>query len=367
MKYLQFIYAKLRNDRLLTSLILALLLLLLMMPTEIKSLHQLVDWKTIAILTGLMLLSRGLEYSGALSFAGDWLLSRTHTQRQLAFSIIIFSALLAAIVTNDVALFIVVPLTILIGRYADIPVGKLIIFEALAVNAGSAISPIGNPQNLYLWQLSGDGFLAFTLEMLPIAFAMLCIVLLLASIAFNGKRIEIAQHQSKRLLSKPLFLIVSISYPIFLLVVEQGFAVIAAIMVLILFLILWRKLLLTVDWLILLVFVLMFIVLGLLAKLPAMTNLVDNLMDLPGAEITTSILLSQVISNVPATLFLSQFSDQWYALAWGVNIGGFGLAIGSLANLIALRLGKEYKIFWNFHLWSMPCLFLSMLICFILL
>lgn len=105
---------------------------------------------------------------------------------------------------------------------------------------------------------------------------------------------------------------------------------------------------------------LMFVNLGLLARLPFMPPLVDVLLALPGADIAGAVVLSQVISNVPATIFLAEFSDHWYALAWGANVGGFGLAIGSLANLIALRLGRQPGLWLAFHGWSLLMLLISL-------
>ncbi|MFP1451784.1 SLC13 family permease [Escherichia coli] len=78
---------------------------------------------------------------------------RFATERRLAMFMVLAAALLSTFLTNDVALFIVVPLTITLKRLCEIPVNRLIIFEALAVNAGSLLTPIGNPQNILIWML----------------------------------------------------------------------------------------------------------------------------------------------------------------------------------------------------------------------
>src|SRR5690606_34754647 len=116
-----------------------------------------VHWQTLAALTGFLVLSRGLEDSGALARCGVWLMGRFRTERSLALALVVFSWLLAAVVTNDVALFIVVPLTVALAAVVPVPLGRLVIFQALAVNVGSALTPIGNPQNLFLWQTRGVG------------------------------------------------------------------------------------------------------------------------------------------------------------------------------------------------------------------
>jgi len=356
---LRHFLSRVSEDLLLLCLLLALVPLLLLMPDKLTSLPQLVDWKTVAALAGLMVLSRGLEESGYLVWSGRWLLTRIHGERLLALVIVIFSALLAALVTNDVALFIVVPLTLGLRRMADLPIGRLIIFEALAVNAGSTLSPIGNPQNLFIWQAYGSSFLEFTLTMLPLGLLLTLLLVVLIPFAFPAQRITLnldtdAVTTDKRLLRLTLPL-----YPLFLIATDLGHAVIAALAVVALFLLTFRHVLRGVDWLLLLVFVLMFIDLGLLASLPLVRELAGGLDALPGGIFAAAILGSQVISNVPAAIFLQGFTDQWQALAWGVSVGGFGLAIGSLANLIALRLARQKGLWIEFHAWSIPVLLLS--------
>ncbi len=361
MQLLRFVYSRLTEDLLLLALLLGFALLAVFTSIEWQQLPGLVDWHTIAILAGLMVLSRGLEDSGALVRVGHWLLGHMHTERQLALAIVLFAALLSAVITNDVALFIVVPLTLSLSRLASLPVGRLIIFQALAVNAGSAVSPIGNPQNLYLWQRSGDSFFTFMGQMLPIAAWILVALLLLTALAFTGRRVDIHIHAGSHPVRRELLRVSLMCFPLFLLLVEWGLISIAVAGVLALYMLFWRRVLQGVDWLILLIFVLMFINLGLLARLPFMPPLVDTLLALPGAEITGAVALSQVISNVPATIFLAEFSDHWYALAWGANVGGFGLVIGSLANLIALRLGRQPGLWLPFHGWSVVMLLASLL------
>lgn len=361
MKLLRYVCSRLTEDLLLLALVLGFGLLMLITPVQWHLLPELVEWHTIAILAGLMVLSRGLEDSGALARAGRWLLVRSHSERRLAQVLVLFSALLSAVITNDVALFIVVPLTVSLGRMAKLPVGRLIIFEALAVNAGSAVSPIGNPQNLYLWQLSGDSFLNFLWQMLPIATWMLLILLVITTAAFSGTKVDVDQKVAQTAIDPWLFRLSLLCYPVFLLLVEFGQTAVAVTGVMVLFLLCWRRVLISVDWLILLIFVLMFIDLGLVAQLPVMAQVAQWLLGLPGAEITGAALLSQIISNVPAAIFLANFSEQWYWLAWGLNAGGFGLAIGSLANLIALRLSRQKGLWLAFHAWSLPMLAISLL------
>jgi Na+/H+ antiporter NhaD/arsenite permease-like protein len=319
-------------------------------------LDRLVHWDTIGALAGLMVLSRGLEDSGYLFRAGRWLLARVHSERTLALMLVLFAAALSAVVTNDVTLFIVVPLTLGLSSVASLPVGRLVVFEALAVNAGSTLSPVGNPQNLYLWQIADVPFLEFCLAMAPLAAALTALLVVLIPFAFAGGRIEVAERLADPPPRRALLWLSLALYPAFLVCAELDLAVAAASAIVVLYAAVARAVLREVDWILLAVFVLMFVDLGLLAGIPAVAAGAADLVQLPGGMLTAGVVASQLISNVPAAIFLAGFSDDWRALAWGVSVGGFGFAIGSMANLIALRLARQPGLWRVFHAWSIPVL-----------
>jgi di/tricarboxylate transporter len=151
---------------------------------------SLVDWPTIAALTGLLVLTKGLEASGSLNRLGVWLIGFMATERTAALCLVLAAALLSTVLTNDVALFVVVPLTRVLCSLTGMPATKLIIFEALAVNAGSALTPVGNPQNLFLWQLSGVSFGEFNLHMLPLVTLLMVLLLTLTACVFRGHSVS---------------------------------------------------------------------------------------------------------------------------------------------------------------------------------
>ena len=353
----------LREEWLLVVLLAALPGLLLLVPPEASGgpagLVALVDWKTVGALAGLMVLSRGLEVSGLIDRAGRALVRRLGTERGLAVALVVFAAALSAVVTNDVALFVTVPLTLGLARRVALPVGRLVIFQALAVNAGSAASPVGNPQNLFLWQASGVGYGEFLMAMLPLAGAMLALLLALVPLGFRARPVSVPQTDSPLPLDRPLAAVSLAAYPVFLWLVNAGLAVPAAGAAVAAFALAHRPVLRGLDWPLLAVFVLMFVDLGLLARLPVLAEAVPAALELPGGAYLLGAALSQVISNVPAAIFLAPFTEDWRALAWGVSVGGFGLAIGSLANLIALRLARAPGLWGQFHLWSLPMLALA--------
>ena len=345
----------LRRDYLLWALLAALALFSAWHPAGVSGYPSLVDWPTIATLTGLLLLTAGIEASGCLHQLAGRILRLIPNERRLALFLLSTSALLAAVLTNDIALFIVVPLTLGLQQYAELPVRRLIIFEALAVNTGSMLTPIGNPQNIFLWQTSGVHFLTFIAGMGPPVLIAAIFLLGFTFCAFRPRPLhlhglEIAVPVQRLLLYVSLLLFVP-----FLVLADLRHVGIALLIVAIVFLSLFRKALHHLDWPLLLVFVLMFVDLRLVAELPWVRAVVGGLdFAHPLTLYSTGALLSQVMSNVPATILLSQYSHDWRSLAWGADVGGFGLVIGSMASLIALRLGRQPGGFWAFHAWSLP-------------
>lgn len=349
------------NDPMLLSMSILWVVLCWLEPQSLSEMADRVHWTTLAVLTGLMLLSRVLELSGYLTLWGRQLLALLSGERRLAVGLILFSGLLSAIVTNDVALFIVVPLTLSLAGMATLPIERLIVFEALAVNAGSSLSPIGNPQNLYLWQLSGIRFGDFLWVMLPLGVGLMLLLLLLVPLAFPKASIhlEAVSAITAKRRRTPLWAAL-IGYPLFLIAVDMGWALPALVGVLLAMLWVARRAVFSIDWLLLIVFVLMFVNLSVIGELSVVQQFVHSMRQWPGGDVSVGVLLSQVVSNVPATLLLAQQSE-WQPLAWGVSVGGFGLAIGSMANLIALRLARQPGIWKEFHYWSLPMLGLGWL------
>jgi Na+/H+ antiporter NhaD/arsenite permease-like protein len=354
------ILERLRQDRLLMILVLLCLGLSLLHPGEVASYPQRVDWPTIAALAGLLLLTTGLEECGFLQRSAFELVTRMHTERQLALFLVLASALLASVLTNDIALFIVVPLTLGLRGMATLPTSRLVIFEALAVNAGSVLTPLGNPQNLFLWHRSGVEFHAFVAAMLPLALILLAVLLLFTIQAFAPVRIETHEDVEAPALNRRLLATSLALYPAFVVLLDLHRPLWALALVVGVFLVGARRVLRQVDWALIAVFVLMFIDLRLIAELEPVRRLVEAVgLDYPLTLYALGVLSSQLISNVPAAILLAEHSANWRVIAWAVDVGGFGFLVGSLANLIALRLLGDRSAWWRFHLYSLPFLAVS--------
>lgn len=352
--------AALKRDRLFWLLLLVLAALTLAQPQKLGDYPSLVDWPTMAALTALLALTQAVESSGALSRLGRWLVARLSTERVAAMGLVTASALLSTLLTNDVALFVIVPLTLGLCRISSLPATKLIVFEALAVNAGSALTPIGNPQNLFLWQLSQVSFAEFTWHMTPLVAVLFTLLLGLTALVFRRTPLNITAPDLAPALDRPLLGVALALYGPFLWVTDRGDAAWGCAVVVGVLLLMRPRVLARVDWGLLLVFALMFIDLRLIAGLDAVRGAMRSLgLADPQKLYAVGIAASQLISNVPATIALAEYSRDWRVMAYAVNVGGFGVVVGSLANLIALRMAADARAWLSFHLYAVPCLLVA--------
>ncbi|ELI8169280.1 SLC13 family permease [Yersinia enterocolitica] len=356
------------KDRLLHILLILGIGLTALMPAKISAFPQFIDWTTIVTLLGLMLLTKGVEVSGYFDFIGRKIINTLLTERHLALFLVLSAAVLSSFLTNDVALFIIVPLILTLKKISALPVSRLIIFSALAVNAGSLLTPIGNPQNILLWSRSELSFIGFTRQMAPLAATILLTLLAVTWWRFPARKISkqasspVYPYQSRLLLSCLAL------YVIFIICVDFGWAGYGLLVVFAGLLLLARRVLLAIDWSLIVVFMAMFIDVRLLTELPGLQSLFGEIKTLSAAAAyILGIGLSQVISNVPATILLLNYLPSSALVAYAVNIGGFGFALGSMANLIALRMAGEPAIWLKFHAYSLPFLLWSGLVGWLLL
>src|ERR1700722_14854592 len=343
------------KEPVLSVLVVALIALQCLHPRPWLTLPGLVDWQTVLTLAGLLILTKAIELSGVLMWMAHRVIHYIHSERALAFLLIGLAAALSTLLTNDVALFVVVPLTLSLHELATLPIRRLVIFIALAVNAGLILTPLGNPQNLFLWQTSGVSFGRFVWALLPLCAVLMAMLYALAAVMFHNRPLDLSGDTEAHSIDIPLCTVAGIAFIAFVILADAHYAGIGLVAVALGFLLWRRQVVLKIDWLLLLIFVLMFIVLRSVAALPWVHHAIASLgLDSPLKAYAAGAVLSQGISNVPAAIMLAEFSKNWRALAFGVSVGGFGIAIGSLANLIVVRLSGERGMWGPFHLISIP-------------
>lgn len=319
------------------------------------ALPRLVDWPTVMTLAGLLMLTKAIELSGLLMWLAHRVVHHVRSERTLACLLIGLAVVLSMLVTNDVALFVVVPLVLSLHALTPLPVKRLTIFLALAVNAGSILTPLGNPQNLFLWQVGGVSFGGFVWALAPLCAVLTALLYGLTWFAFKPRPLDLSGDAVKERVDRAYAGVAAVLFVAFVLLADSHHAGIGLAGVAGGFLLWRRDAVLKIDWALLLIFVLMFIVLRSVAALGWVHETVAHLgLQTPLRAYVAGAVLSQGISNVPAAIMLAEFTKDWQALAYGVSVGGFGIAIGSLANLIAVRLSKARGVWLPFHLVSIP-------------
>ena len=279
------------------------------------------DELEVVLLLGLLFASvRGLEQSGLM----DRIARRLERGRHVAPKLVFATFVLAALVTNDVALVVVVPLTL--GLKTE-DRAALVMLEAFAANAGSALTPIGNPQNLYLYWHYGLDPLPFVTTIAPFSLGLLAVLLL----AVLGRPGEAAGKARPRVTVRRSALLYLGLLGVLVGVVLRLLPFATAWVVAVVLVVAGRDALARVDYALLATFMAFFALVDQLGRL-----LVPQLKHV-GHVFTAAALTSQLLGNVPTAALLAEFTSRWPALLWGVSVGGFGSLVASFANLIAWR------------------------------
>lgn len=302
-----------------------------------------IDWRVLGILLSLMIVMAGLQRNGMFDEIGVWLLSRTKNTAQLTAVLVFLCFFSSMFITNDVALITFVPFAVLTLRKCkqERLMVLVIVLQTIGANLGSMFTPIGNPQNLYLYQVSGMGLGEFLLFMLPYT-AVSGLLLLITIFVLSARKRKISLEDCSFQTEKASCdgkknIIYLVLFLLCLLVVARllpYYLVLAVVLVTVL--IVDREVLKTVDYCLLFTFIAFFIFTGNLGSLPAFRTALEKIVE--GRELLVGILASQCISNVPAALLLSGFTGNVKGLLLGVNIGGLGTLIASMASLISYKI-----------------------------
>ena len=335
------------------------------------------DYRTLALLFCLMMVVAGFQSLGIFTLLGKLLLRKAGSSRGISILLVLLCFFCSMIITNDVTLITFVPFTLLVFRmvHREERVLKIVVLETIAANLGSMATPIGNPQNIYLHSVSGMGMKEFLLAVLP--YAGISLVLLLVALfvekdeplagAADGLEDKSPGSQDgiamRRMLTGvvPYLLLLLLSLLVVFRILPYGVALIVTAVVVF---VVNRRLYRSLDWFLLLTFLCFFIFIGNMKRIPEVSDFLMTVLE--GRELWLGILVSQVISNVPAAILLSGFTDHFAPLLTGVNLGGLGTLIASLASLISFRFyAREYpdqkgKFLGVFTLWNVGFLLILM-------
>ena len=328
-----------------------------------------IDWDVLMLLFSLMAVVASFKACGVFDRVSGAIMKRTSDTRMLGLLLTLACFFFSMVVTNDVALITFVPLTV--GMLSSAPPMTLIYvisLETVAANLGSMATPIGNPQNLYLYSAYSMNFGEFAGAIVPLT-ALSLVLLVIACIFVKKQPVKMGEGKTSdgpawKLAVNTALLVLCLLTVFRVLPKWLACAVVAVWM-----LIFDRKILAKVDYALLGTFACFFIFVGNLSRLDAVSAFMQSVIS--GREMTAGILASQVISNVPAALMLSGFTTDGISLMRGVNIGGLGTLIASLASLISFKaymqapgakLGKYMAVFTVMNVIFLAILWLAALI-----
>ena len=308
-----------------------------LVPPDGEYLHY-IDFRVLCLLLCLMAVVAGFKSVGAFQWLTCQLLRRIRGGRILSLTLVLLPFFCSMLVTNDVALLVFVPFTLgLLSQLgcagAIIPI---LVLQTIAANLGSMATPVGNPQNLFLYAAFELGIGEFFGVVLPLT-AVSLVCLAAASLPVLPKQLPKQKLEDAKIRSGKQLVLYAALFVLCLLTVFRvvPYQITTAVLVAVLFFV-NRKLLKEIDYMLLLTFICFFVVSENLGRVEAVREFLQNL--LGKNTLLTAVGASQVISNVPAAVLLSGFTGSWADLLAGVNIGGLGTPIASLASLITLKL-----------------------------
>lgn len=329
------------------------------------------DYRTLALLFCFMIIVAGFRWLGVFSLLGETLLKKASSLRNLSVLMVLLCFFSSMIITNDVTLITFVPFTILVFQMIrrEDRILRIVVLETIAANLGSMATPIGNPQNLYLYSMSGVTLGEFVLAVLPYAgfslILLVCILLTEKNETLEGISVK---DQKKVQIGKVLPQLLAFAF-LLLLCLLVVFRILPYIPVLICVagavLVVNRTLFGKVDYFLLLTFLCFFVFIGNMKRIPEINNALASFVQ--GKELWAGILTSQIISNVPAAILLAGFAGNFSLLITAVNLGGLGTLVASLASLISFKFyaveypQKKGSFIKVFTVWNL--IFLGILTC----
>lgn len=306
-------------------------------PPDKEYLHY-IDFRVLCLLLCLMAVVAGFKSVGTFKWLTWQLLRKITSGRILGVTLVLLPFFCSMLVTNDVALIVFIPFTLMLLTQLGYEkrIIAVTVMQTIAANLGSMATPVGNPQNLYLYaayNLSAGDFFSVTLPLTVVSF----IVLTISGLSLLPKELPDQQLEKEAISSPKHLLIYVFLFGICLLTVFRVVPYPVTTAITIAVLILTNKALLKeIDFLLLLTFVCFFTVSENLGRVETIRTFLQQLLE--SSTLLTAVGTSQIISNVPAAVVLSPFTNQWQELLAGVNIGGLGTPIASLASLITMKL-----------------------------
>jgi len=297
-----------------------------------------IDFRVLSILFCMMLVISELVLLGIFDRLTAKLLSKVNSSRFVSLILVWLSFFLGMIMTNDVTLVTLVPFAILLLKSFDDRKNLTftLILMTVATNLGSMQTPIGNPQNIYLYNHYNMQMWEFIKLMLPYSLCSLALVTAAVFVLCKDMKMQHKFESEKKPLSVPKLIICIVLFAASMLVVARvvEYYIVLAVLIVVM-LIMDRKAFKNVDYALLITFVFFFVFVGNMGRIDVVYDTMSSIIS--KSTTVTAIAASQVISNVPTALLMSAFTDNGRSLVIGTNLGGLGTLIASMASLITYK------------------------------
>ncbi len=314
-----------------------------------------IDYRTLAILFCLMTIVACFRNMGVFDWFAQKMLLQVKSMAGIVTVLVMLSFFLSMLITNDVALITFVPLAIIVFQNVEKHIRNhwmmfCIVLQTVAANLGSMLTPIGNPQNLFLYGKAIEtgkmrGIVDFIKLMLPysilsLVMLLLCIVVMKCVfqndiVDYDNNNFSVKKEQLEKKQKEYIFIYAFLFVVSFMAVAHKIHYLIPFFLVLVYTGARNRQILKQVDYTLLATFIALFIFIGNLGRIPQFRDGLSYFID--GRTMFTAVLASQVMSNVPAAVLLEKFTNDIPGLIVGTNLGGLGTLIASMASLISFK------------------------------
>jgi len=333
------VFKNIARDRVLQITVVIMLASLLFARPRLADINFSTLWSLLAMMTVIQI----FEYLHLLDYWAYRLTSGAKNARQLTRRFLVLAVVSGMFLTNDVTVLTLLPLYLRIGKKYTLPEIVPVTLIGMAANFGSAFTPFGNPHNIFIllhFKIDPATFFTWSIPLLILDIA----VLYLFSFFVKSQPVPQVPFHDIKIMMRPTLVTITVALVIFAGVLGFLPTWVGAVCALLLALALHPRILLHVDYALILTFTGFFIIVSNISQVSEIVNALGHLENSPTSVYLSSIISSQFISNVPSTVLLARFTHHAAALFYGSNIGGLGSMVGSMANLLVI---KQYNQFGN--------------------
>lgn len=300
-----------------------------------------INWHTLFSVAAMLTIIQIYAYLHVLDVLAYKLTSIADNTRKLNMLFTILAVISGMFLGNDITALTLIPLYLNIAKKYKLPQILPVTLIGMGANIGAAFTPWGNPHNIFLVSRYDVNALTFFSWSIPYLIASM-IILGIVSFFIPKEDIPVQKTESIKISWRPALITTAVFIFFFFGVFRIVSIAIPMIISILLALLINPKIMLKIDYALLLTFTGFFIFISDIQQIPAIVSIIHMFVHTESSTYLTSIISSQVMSNVPSTILVGKFTNYAEALFLGSNIGGFGSAVGSMANMLVLKTFNQH-------------------------